>query len=112
MAGPVRRRRPRLPLQVMFRRAQFLRWRRKVKVREMLSTLLGCCLVVYAGLVVFHALNGFNAGSALKAPAVDLRVTKVCRGEWTFIKEFIDRDSFFGEDLGGVAIDIAGGECH
>ena len=64
-------------------------------------------LLIYAALTVFHLMQGFNLPSALGGVILDLRVVGMCFGEWGEMEEFIARDSYFGGDIGKMALGTA-----
>lgn len=68
-------------------------------------------LLIYAALTVFHLTQGFGFVSALGGGVQDFRAVGICFGEWGDIKDFIERDSFLGKDLGRMALDLSEGEC-
>ena len=57
-------------------------------------------LTLYVGLAAFHLANGFNFTDALRGPLTDARVTVDCLGDWGTVGQFINREAFFGVDMG------------
>ena len=84
---------------------------RRVKMGDVLGRVIVAALLVYVALIFFHLTQGFSFTSALGGGIQDIRVVAVCFGEWGEMKEFIARDSLFGKDPGGLALDLSGGNA-
>ena len=83
---------------------------RRRALRTVFWSVGGLVVLGYVGLTTLHFFNGFSLTSALSAGLLDVQVTKMCWGEWTAIKDFVDRPALFGKDAGGIAIELSGGQ--
>lgn len=88
-----------------------LRRARRIKIGDVLTWLVVALILAYVGLFLVHLSQGFNFTSALGGGVQDFRIFAICFGEWGQMQEFVARDSMFGDDLGKLAIELAGGEC-
>ncbi len=63
-------------------------------------------VVLYVLLTIYHLSQGFDWGDALKGGFLDARAFLSCWNDWGELSDFISRPAVFGEDIGGVALDL------